>query len=248
MRYLLTMRFCGGKYHGWQVQQNAVTVQQTVQDALERVFGRRPDLTGCSRTDSGVHANMFCAHFDMDTDIPAERIPAALNAHLPEDIAVYGCRIVRPDFHARYSASGKGYVYKILSSPYRDPFLTGRAYHIKQHLDIEAMSAAAACFAGRHDFAAFCSAGASVESTVREVFGAAVEQHGELIEFSVHADGFLYNMVRIMAGTLIDIGCMRLRPDSVGDIIASCERNRAGFTAPPHGLYLNRVYYDDNSF
>ncbi|HIZ16228.1 MAG TPA: tRNA pseudouridine(38-40) synthase TruA [Firmicutes bacterium] len=245
MRYLLTMRFCGENYHGWQVQHNAVTVQQTVQDALERLFGSRPGLTGCSRTDSGVHANMFCAHFDIDTDIPADKIPAALNAYLPEDIAVYACRTVDNDFHARYSASGKRYVYKILNSPYRNPFLTGRAYHVKQHLDLYSMQRAASGFIGRHDFSAFCSAGASVEDTVREVFGASVGQSGELIEFSVHADGFLYNMVRIMAGTLIDIGCGRLSSDAVSGIILSADRANAGFTAPPHGLYLDKVYYTE---
>ncbi len=243
MRYLLTIRFCGENYHGWQVQNNAITVQQTVQDALCRLFGSRPGLTGCSRTDSGVHANMFCAHFDMDTDIPADKIPAALNAHLPEDIAVYGCRTVDNGFHARYSAGGKRYVYKILNSPYRNPFLTGRAYHVKQRLNLHSMQMAAADFIGRHDFAAFCSTGSSVEDTVREVFGASVEKNNELIEFSVHADGFLYNMVRIMVGTLIDIGCGRINSDAVSEIILSSDRANAGFTAPPHGLYLDKVYY-----
>ena len=243
-RLLLTLRYDGTNYHGWQVQKNACTVQQTLQDAAEAVLGARPGITGCSRTDAGVHAEMFCAHLDTASAIPCERLPAALNAHLPRDIAVYGCREVAPDFHARYACRGKTYRYQFYNGAVRNPFYEGRALHVHAPLDADLLARAAGGFTGTHDFRGFCAAGSSVEDTVRTVPRAAVTREGELVVFRVTADGFLYNMVRIMAGTLLAVAAGELAPQEVAAVVASGDRLRAGKTAPAYGLYLERVYYD----
>lgn len=243
-RLLLTVRYDGTAYHGWQVQHNAVTVQQVLQDAIERITGVRSGLTGCSRTDAGVHARMFCCATDNATPLRGEKLCAALNAVLPRDIAVYDVKEVSDDFHPRYDAKGKRYEYWIYNGRQRDPFYEGRAVHVNRPLDERALDAAAKGFIGTHDFAAFCAAGSSVESTVRTVRAASVRREGELVIFSVEADGFLYNMVRIMAGTLLDIAAGKLQATEVPAIVASCDRARAGMTAPAHGLYLHTVFYE----
>lgn len=242
-RLLFTIKYDGGNYHGWQVQNNGVTVQQTVQDALEAVLGRRVNVTGCSRTDSGVHANMFCFHSDIDCNIPIDRFPAALNAHLPDDIAVIACQRVPDDFHARYSCKGKNYIYKIYDSEVRNPFKKGYAFYYKSKLNVDLMNLAAKCFIGKHDFSGFCSAGSSVTDTVRTITECKVIRDGDIVTVSVSADGFLYNMVRIIVGTLIEVSEGKIKTDDVDGIIASCNRNKAGRTAPACGLYLNKVYY-----
>ena len=241
---LLYLRFDGSAYHGWQVQENAVTVQQTLQDAIEAVFGARLPVTGCSRTDAGVHAKTFCVNFRTDADMPCERVPYALNAHLPDDIGVYACRQVPDDFHARYSCVSKTYAYVIRNSPFRDPFAVGRATTVRWPLDETMLDREAQAFLGTHDFAAFAAAGGSVEDTVRTVCGAHVHRDGETVLFTVQADGFLYHMVRIMAGTLLDIAAGKLPQGSIPEILRSLDRSRAGATAPPQGLYLQAVQYD----
>lgn len=243
MRYLMTIKYDGTAYHGWQVQPNAVTVQPTVQDALEKVLRIRPNVTGCSRTDSGVHANKYCFHFDCDGKIPPKAMIKAVNANLPPDIAAYDCTAVDDDFHARYCVKEKQYVYKIYNGKYRDPFYNNYALYVNMPLDDHIMNMAAAGFCGRHDFSAFCSAGASTVDNTRTVFSADVERHGDLVEFTVSADGFLYNMVRIMAGTLIFVSMGKIAADDIADIINSGDRSKAGITAAPHGLYLNDVIY-----
>lgn len=242
-RLLLTLRYVGTAYHGWQVQTNGVTVQQTVQDALESILGRRPGLTGCSRTDAGVHAREFCAHFDSDTAIPPQKLVMALNARLPADIGVTGCRPVPSDFHARYACRGKTYCYRVLNSRERDPFWAGRAWQVTQPFDLELLNRTAACFVGRHDFAGFCSAGSSVGDTVRTVSACHAERQGEIVSLYITADGFLYNMVRIIAGTLTDVQRGRIAAEKLPEIIDSRDRGRAGVTAPPCGLYLEKVFY-----
>lgn len=244
MRCLMTIQYDGGAYHGWQVQKNAVTVQQTVQDALEALFGYRPAVTGCSRTDSGVHARKYCFHFDYGGTIPLASLPSAVNAHLPDDIAAVGCMAVEDDFHARYSVRSKQYVYEIFNGRVRDPFLRGRAYHVSAPLDAERMNLAAKEFIGTHDFSAFCAAGASTVDNTRTVFESKVERCGDCVRFTVSADGFLYNMVRIMAGTLLYVSQGKIEVGEIADIIASKQRSRAGFTAPACGLYLCDVKYD----
>ncbi len=242
-RLLFTIRYDGGNYHGWQVQNNGVTVQKTVQNALESVIGTHVSVTGCSRTDSGVHANMFCFHTDIKCSIPINRFPAALNAHLPNDIAVISCKEVDDNFHARYSSVGKNYVYRIYDSDIRDPFFNGYAYHYKGKLNADLMNHAALHFIGEHDFAGFCSSGSSVEDTVRNVSECNVFRNGDIVTVNVSANGFLYNMVRIIVGTLIEVSEGKISPDDLTGIIASCDRNSAGRTAPACGLYLNEVFY-----
>lgn len=245
MKLLVELTFIGTAYCGFQVQNNGISIQKTVQDAAEKLYGP-VRLTGCSRTDSGVHArSFFCTIEGEDcTRIPPDRVPFALNVLLPRDIAVKSARFVDDSFHARYSAKGKEYRYLILNSRIRDPFLEGRVYRCPSRLDSELMNTLAQDFVGRHDFAAFMAAGSSVTDTVRTVSYARVERdNGDLVTFIVAADGFLYNMVRIMVGTLIDLSQGRLDDASLADIIASRDRERAGFTAPPEGLYLWEVFY-----
>lgn len=241
---LITLRFDGREYHGWQVQPNAATVQQCVQDAVEGVTGVRSAVTGCSRTDAGVHAMMYCCNFRTEHAIPCERVAAALNAHLPRDIAVYGCKEVPADFHARYDCTGKEYVYRIWNSRARNPFWEGQALHYPYVIDVAYLNQEAQDFVGRHDFSAFCAAGGSVVDKVRTVRRACVVRKGEIVSFHVEADGFLYHMVRIMTGTLLNLEQGKLRPSAIPILLAQGERSRAGVTAPPQGLYLNRVFYE----
>lgn len=240
---LLTLSFDGSAYHGWQVQENAVTVQQALQDALEHICGVRDNIVGCSRTDSGVHANMYCCNLRTEHTIPCDRLVTALNAVLPRDIAVSNCEQVPFDFHARYDCTSKEYIYKIWNSPNKNPFLYNYSLHYKYPLDAEMLDAQAKQYIGEYDFASFCAAGSSVASTVRNVTNTSVTRDGDMVVFTVEANGFLYNMVRIMVGTLIDISSGKREKDSIGDIISAKNRDRAGFTAPPHGLYLNKVNY-----
>lgn len=249
MKILLRLSYVGTAYCGWQVQRNGVSVQATVQDAVGAVFGERYPVTGCSRTDSGVHARGFCCTVELGEGapvIPRERIPIALNTHLPGDIAVLEASYVTDGLHARYSVKSKRYEYTIDNSAVRDPFLYGRAWSISEPLDCEMMDACAREFIGRHDFSAFRAAGSSVRSSVRTVYDASVRREGRLLIFSVTADGFLYNMVRIMVGTLADIARGRIKL-SVGEIILSGDRSLAGITAPPGGLCLAEVEYRDAS-
>lgn len=240
---LLTLSFDGSAYHGWQVQENAVTVQQALQDALEHICGVRDNIVGCSRTDSGVHANMYCCNLRTEHTIPCDRLVTALNAVLPRDIAVSNCKQVPFDFHARYDCTSKEYIYKIWNSPNKNPFLYDYSLHYKYPLDAEMLDGQAKQYIGEYDFASFCAAGSSVASTVRNVTNASVTRDGDMVVFTVEANGFLYNMVRIMVGTLVDISSGKTEKNSIADIIAAKDRGRAGFTAPPHGLYLNKVNY-----
>lgn len=244
-RLLIAVRYDGTDYHGWQVQPNGITVQEKVQDAVEAVFGSRLDVTGCSRTDAGVHAKMFCFHLDTDSRIPSERVPFALNAALPDSIAAYACRPVAPDFHARYSCRGKRYCYRWYDQALRDPFLERYAVQYKGRLREETMHLAAQSFLGTHDYSAFCAAGSEVEDRVRTVTEAKVERRGGKVIFSVTADGFLYNMVRIMAGTLLEISEGRRPAEGISLALASGNRELAGRTAPAKGLCLEHVYYDE---
>lgn len=244
-RLLLTLQYDGTRYHGWQVQPNGATVQERLQDAVERLTGVRAGIIGCSRTDAGVHARMFCCTFDTDSPLRGNRMAAALNAHLPEDIAVCACREVAADFHPRYMAQGKRYVYRIWNAPFRSPFWQGYALHRKIPLDVEKMHRAAQLFLGKHDFSAFCSAGSAVEDRVRTVKASRVERQELLVLYTVEADGFLYNMVRIMMGTLLDIEAGRLPEDAVVRGLTEKTRACAGPTAPACGLYLEQVFYDN---
>ncbi len=242
-RLLFTIQYDGSAYHGWQVQQNAVTVQEVFQNAVESVFGKRLDVKGCSRTDSGVHASEYCVSLDTDMDISENGALLALNTHLPPDISAVDCREVPLDFHPRYSCKSKQYVYKIYNGRMRNPFLRNYALHYRYALDEKLLNEAAQAFIGTHDFSGFCSVKCDAEDTVRTVKSARVYREGDMVCFEVEADGFLYNMVRIMVGTLLFVNEGKIKPSELNGIIESKDRNRAGRTAPPHGLYLNKVNY-----
>lgn len=243
---LLVIRYVGSNYHGWQVQRNAVTVQGVFQDALEKVLGERPDVKGCSRTDAFVHALEFCVSFQTERAIPCGRLAGALNHFLPPDIAVLSCREVPADFHARYSCSGKRYVYQILNCKVRDPFLQGRALHYRYPIDLGRLNAAASFFLGSHDFTSFCAEdGRKPGDMTRMVSESAWNRNGDLVRFTVVADGFLYHMVRIMVGTMLWVSEGRLEPADIGRILTAADRRAAGPTAPPQGLYLQQVFYKD---
>jgi len=247
-KLLLTIQYDGTAYHGWQVQSNARSVQETFQDTAEAVFGKRLPVTGCSRTDSGVHANMYCLTMETDLDISNDNVAQALNGRLPQDIAVTDCRAVPPDFHPRYSCTGKQYLYRIYNGRARNPFLSRYSYHYRYPIDVELLNREAQAFCGTHDYAGFCSVKCDVEDTVRTVTRAEVFREGECVYFRVEADGFLYNMVRIMVGTLLFINEGKIAPGALSDIIASKDRAKAGRTAQPQGLFLNKVYYDLKDF
>ena len=244
-RLSLTIQYDGTRYHGWQVQRNARTVQEVLQDAVERITGVRSGITGCSRTDAGVHALMFCCAMDTDSPLRGDRMVRALNACLPGDIAVTGCREVRPDFHPRYMAEGKRYRYQIWNSPVRNPFLSPYALHRVGRLDEKGMNRTASLFIGTHDFSAFCASGSDVKDRVRTVRLACVKREGDLFSFLVEADGFLYNMVRAITGTVLYAAEGKLQPEDIPRILESGNRTLAGPTVPPGGLYLTRLWYED---
>ena len=242
-RYLMKIKYDGTAYHGWQVQDNAVTVQLTVQNALESILGNRPNVTGCSRTDSGVHANEYCFHFDSKIVISDDGFVKAMNTKLPNDIAAFECKKVNDNFHSRYDVKSKRYEYHFYDGKNRNPFYSNFSWFIKNKLDEAMLNTAAKQFIGKYDFKAFMSSGSNIVDTVRTVVDAGVKRNGDIVTFYVEADGFLYNMVRIMAGTLYYVSLNKINPDSIKDIILSGERNKAGITAPPNGLFLNKVNY-----
>lgn len=240
---LLRLMYDGSHYHGWQVQPNGITVQEALQNAIEQILGVRESVTGCSRTDAGVHANDFCCNIRTENEIDCYRFQGALNAVLPDSISVKSVKEVDTDFHARYSCVTKQYVYRVWNAGFKNPFLVNRAWHYKNKIDEKFLNEQAQAYVGTHDYKAFCSAGSSVEDTVRTVKHFSVTRDGDEVVFTVEADGFLYNMVRIMVGSLIEISENRIEKDKLSAIIESKDRALAGRTAPPQGLYLNKVNY-----
>lgn len=242
-RLLLTIQYDGSAYHGWQVQNNAITVQEVLQDAIQSVFGKRLNVIGCSRTDSGVHANEYCVSLDTDMTIAPENVVMAVNGYLPKDIAVINCKEVDIDFHPRYNVKSKQYVYKLYNAKIRNPFLADYALHYRPYIDVEYLNKEAQAFVGTFDYSGFCSVRSDVEDTVRTVYSFSVTREGDVVYFTVEADGFLYNMVRIMVGTLLFVSEGKIAEGELKNVILSCDRKRAGKTAPPQGLYLNKVIY-----
>ena len=252
MKILLYIAFLGTNYCGYQIQPNGVTIQQRLNEATKALFGYDCDIVGCSRTDSGVHANCFCAAVskkgtnEIFTSIPVEKIPLAIANHLPNDISVYKAIEVDSDFHPRYDVKYKEYIYRIWTRQERDPFMFDRTWSYSRSIDdnaLDRMDRAAKRFIGTHDFAAYMSSDTKIKDTVRTITEAEVTRQGDIVEFRVCADGFLYNMVRILTGTLILVAEDKISPEDIDDITLSKDRRKAGITVPPCGLYLNRVVY-----
>ena len=224
-----------------------MTVQEVFQDALYQIIHERPDIKGCSRTDSGVHANMYCVSMKIEHPITENHLMMAMNRYLPDDVAVTQVRRVEDDFHARYSCKGKEYVYKVWNSRVRNPFLHDLALHYRYEMDVEKLNQEAQAFVGAHDFTSFCTLDKREKGDfTRTVKYFTVQREGDLVTFTVAADGFLYNMVRIMVGTLLAMNNGRIPFGTLSDIINAENRKAAGPTAPPCGLYLNKVFYDDH--
>lgn len=235
----------GAAYHGFQRQSNALTIQQVIEDRLRKLLKAPTAINGCSRTDTGVHAKQFFFSFRTGSSIPCDGFVKGMNALLPDDIAVLSCEDADEDFHARFSAKGKEYIYRVKNTPQRDVFTDRLALWYHGALDERAMNKAAKLFIGEHDFAAFCKAEAKehLRSTVREIYDFSVRRENDEVIFTVSGSGFLHNMVRIMVGTLIYVSEGK-RTES--DILHSLEtgvRETAGKTIDPRGLYLNRVFY-----
>jgi len=241
----------GADYHGFQRQDNALTVQEVVEKAIGRLLKIDPPvICGCSRTDAGVHARRFCFNVHIDSAIPCEGFIKGMNTLLPDNIAVLSCEDVDEEFHARFCTKAKEYVYLINCKPTRDVFLQKLAYHYPYSLNVKKMNEAATLFIGEHDFGAFCRAeGKSrVKTTVRTIYELNITQNDGVCEIRIRGNGFLYNMVRIIAGTLIYVSEGRREIDDIVKALETGNRGYAGVTLPPDGLYLNDVMYDEQSF
>ena len=250
-RIKLTVAYDGTNYHGWQVQPNAVTIEGKLNEAISELTKETIQVIGASRTDAGVHALGNVAVFDVETRIPPEKIAVALNHKLTENIRILESEEVAPDFHPRYAKSEKTYEYTVIHTDIEIPTLTRYGYHVYRPLNVEAMQEAAADLEGTHDFSAFCSAGAQVQTKVRTVYEVQVRQEpltgvkGEKIVIRVRGNGFLYNMVRIIAGTLLEVGMGRRSRETVQRALATGERTLAGPTAPAKGLMLVGIAYEE---
>jgi tRNA pseudouridine38-40 synthase len=239
----LTIEYDGTDYHGWQSQANAISVQGVLEKALKTLTGEDCPLTGASRTDAGVHAYGQTANFFTDSNILPSKYFLALNTVIPDDISIVNSEEVGPDFHSRFCAKGKKYKYLIYNKRYPSALMRNRSYHVPLSLNIDYMKEAAECFLGKHDFSAFQATGSAAKTSVRTITGITIENNNNLIELNITGDGFLYNMVRIITGTLIDVGLGRTPVNSVARIIENGDRRAAGRTAPPQGLYLVEVFY-----
>ena len=242
----LKLMYNGTAYHGWQVQKNAVTVCGTLEKAIADICGGPVHLTGCGRTDAGVHAEHYIANFRTDSRIPVDRIPFAINTHTPEDIAVKEAFEVAEDFNAIGSCLKKEYTYRIYNSRIRNAFYVNRAWFYPKRLDETIMQRAASHFVGTHDFAAVRSVGTETRTTVRTVHYFDISRSGDLIECKVCADGFLYNMVRAMVGTCVYAADGKFSPDAVPAILEGKNRTDAGPTVPAGGLYMTKLWYNED--
>ena len=252
MRYVAIIKYLGTHFHGYQVQPDKRTVQGELCRSLEALFSCPCRVSGCSRTDSGVHAEEFCVLIEPLAedcpDIPPAKLPLALAMHLPQDISLVRCAEAPEDFHPRYEAQGKIYRYDIWNAPTRNPFLSDRAWHYPRYIDDAAlarMQEAAALIVGRRDFAAFMADGSAITDTVRTVFSCTCVREGDFVRVRVHGDGFLYNMVRIIVGTLIAVGTEKLKVEDIPRILGEKKRAMAGQTAPACGLTLEHVFYPE---
>lgn len=242
---LLTISYKGTNYHGFQVQKNAVTISEVLQFSIESILGHKIELKGCSRTDAGVHAYVYCISFKTNSNILCNNLVKAINMKLPCDIVAIECVEVDNDFHARYDCKSKEYIYKIWNEEYPNPFLFETTYHYKYYLNETMLNREIKDFIGTHDFRAFCNYKKSrdMNDTIRSIYDCSVQRDNGLVSFKVCGNGFLYNMVRIMVGTLIFISEGKVKKGAIPYIIEKRDRMLAGKTMPPVGLYLNNVYY-----
>ena len=252
MKLFLRISYLGTAYSGYQAQKNGVSIQQKLNEATKKLFGCECDICGCSRTDKGVHANEFCLTVcergknHLNTAIAPDNIVKAINVYLPDDISVLSAEWREEEFHARYSVISKEYVYRIYNCPVRSPFEEGRSLHYTRAIDdaaIERIRLAAKFLEGKHDFSSFMSSGSNVTDCERTVIQTSIVKNGDVLTFSIKADGFLYNMVRIIVGTLLEVAEGKLEPEDIPNIINLQDRKAAGRTAPAQGLYLNKVFY-----
>lgn len=246
MRVLLRVAYDGTAYSGWQAQPNAVTIEQKLSEALMALTGGTVEITGASRTDAGVHALGNVAVFDTETRIPAEKFAFALNSRLPGDIRIVESRQVRDDFHPRRVDCVKTYEYTIWNDAFENPLMRLYSYFCYGDMDTDEMARAASVLVGKHDFTAFCSAGSQVEDKTRTVYSIDVERNGKIIIIRAVGNGFLYNMVRIIAGTLIEVGRHKMTVCDVREALESRDRQKAGPTAPAKGLKLVRIEYKES--
>ncbi len=242
-RIKLTVAYDGTNYCGWQIQPNGLTIEEVLNKTIQKITGEDLKVTGASRTDSGVHALGNVAVFDTNSSIPAERMKYALNQKLPEDIAIVCSEEVEPEFHPRFCPTNKTYEYHIINQEIPIPTKRLTNYFISYTLDIEAMKKAAEYLVGTHDFASFCSSKTGVEDTVRSVYELELLEQGEQLIIRIRGNGFLYNMVRIIVGTLLQVGRGFYQPLEVKEMLEARERTKAGATAPPHGLHLIHIEY-----
>lgn len=239
----LTIAYDGTNYSGWQFQINARTVQEEIQKALKIIMKKDIKINGSGRTDAGVHALEQVANFKADFTIPVDRIPVAMNGLLPPDIAIKKAEDVDMNFHARYSSKGKRYIYKIYNAKVRNPLYRNYSYFVNREIDINKIKEASKYFLGEHDFKAFMTKGSSIKTTVRTIYSINVYKRDDFIVIDYKGNGFLYNMVRIITGTLLDVNFGKINMEDLEDIIRLKDRNKAGHTVPAEGLYLAEVYY-----
>ena len=237
-RIKMTVAYDGTNYCGWQIQPNGITIEQVLNDALTELLGEKIEVSGASRTDSGVHSKGNICVFDTNTRMPGEKISYAINQRLPEDIVVVGSEEVADDWHPRYVNSRKTYEYRILNRRFPDPTRRLDTYFFHYELDVEKMQKAASFLEGQHDFKSFCSVGSQVKTTTRTIYSCSVTKDEDIVKIRVTGNGFLYNMVRIIAGTLIQVGNGNIAPDKIPEILEACDRNMAGPTAPANGLTM----------
>ncbi len=240
----ITLEYDGTNYSGWQIQKNTnQTIQQILQEALTIINKSPVKITGAGRTDAGVHALGQVANFRFDVNVPIERIPAAINSLIPEDIVCRSAQEVPMEFHARFDTRGKKYRYRIYNQLLPSVFLRNYAYHFKHSMDLSVMKKAAGYLEGTHDFKAFQASGSPIIDTVRTIFKVEIIEKKPEIWLEISGNGFLYNMVRIIVGTLIETAMGNISINEFKNILVSGDRKRAGFTAPAHGLTLVKVYY-----
>ena len=239
----LTIEYDGKKFGGWQKQPTKLNIQGEIEKAIGEITGEKIELNASGRTDAGVHSLGQVANFKTNTKIDISKIPVAINSKLKQSIRIINAEEVDENFHARYSCKGKRYRYIINNSPYGSAIYRDLEYHIPMKLDIEAMKKGIKYFEGEHDFKGFKASGTSSKSSVRTIYSAEIKEDGNRIIIELEGNGFLYNMVRIISGTIVDVGLGKINPEDIPEIIESKDRTKAGKTLPAHGLYLVKVYY-----